>query len=268
METDDRRNRLFDELAVVGKAFGSPKRLELVELLAQGERTVEALARAAGMGMSTVSAHLQVLKLANLVRTRRDGTKVFYRLAGDDVAHLYAAMRNVARERSADVSQALEAYLNLPGSDEVGLVTRDELEQMLATGEVTLLDVRPPEEYLAGHIPGARNAPLGTLDGEVETLRQAPLCGGVLPRQLLCHGARRRSHPGWSRGRGPPPGGRDARVAHRRAPRRGRRVVTAVLDGPAHLVRATMADRLRRRSRLRAGRRRPHRPHRHAGLRP
>lgn len=174
MDTQDRRNRLFDELAVVGKAFGSPKRLELVELLAQGERTVEGLARAAEMGMSTVSAHLQVLKLANLVRTRRDGTKVFYRLAGDDVAHLYAAMRRVARDRSADVSQALEAYLNLPGSDEVGLVTRDELEQMLATGGVTLLDVRPPEEYLAGHIPGARNAPLGMLDGEVAALRQVP----------------------------------------------------------------------------------------------
>lgn len=174
MDTGNRRNRLFDELAVVGKAFGSPKRLELVELLAQGERTVDGLARAAGMGMSTVSAHLQVLKLANLVRTRRDGTKVFYRLAGDDVADLYAAMRQVARERSADVSQALEAYLNLPGSDEVGLVTRGELEQMLSTGEVTLLDVRPPEEYLAGHIPGARNAPLGTLDTEVEALRQAP----------------------------------------------------------------------------------------------
>jgi rhodanese-related sulfurtransferase/DNA-binding MarR family transcriptional regulator len=171
---DERRHHLFDELAVVGKAFGSPKRLELVELLAQGERTVDGLARAAGMGMSTVSAHLQVLKLANLVRTRRDGTKVFYRLAGDDVAHLYAAMRTVARARSADVSQALEAYLNLPGSDEVGLVTRDELERMLATGEVTLLDVRPTEEYLAGHIPGARNLPLGTLDDEVEALRHAP----------------------------------------------------------------------------------------------
>jgi rhodanese-related sulfurtransferase/DNA-binding transcriptional ArsR family regulator len=174
MVNDERRHHLFDELAVVGKAFGSPKRLELVELLAQGERTVDGLARAAGMGMSTVSAHLQVLKLANLVRTRRDGTKVFYRLAGDDVAHLYAAMRNVARERSADVSQALEAYLNLPGSDEVGMVTRDELERMLAEGEVTLLDVRPSEEYLAGHIPGARNTPLGTLDSELATLRQAP----------------------------------------------------------------------------------------------
>lgn len=172
MESDEKRSRLFDELAVVGKAFGSPKRLELVELLAQGERTVEALARAAGMGMSTVSAHLQVLKLANLVRTRREGTKVFYRLAGDDVAQLYAAMRSVARERSADVSQALEAYLDLPGSGEVGLVTRAELEQMLAAGEVALLDVRPSEEYLAGHIPGARSAPLDTLSAEVDTLRE------------------------------------------------------------------------------------------------
>jgi DNA-binding transcriptional ArsR family regulator/rhodanese-related sulfurtransferase len=174
VESDEKRNRLFDELAVVGKAFGSPKRLELVELLAQGERTVEALARAAGLGVSTVSAHLQVLKLANLVRTRREGTKVFYRLAGDDVARLYAAMRGVARERSADVSQALEAYLDLPGSGEVGLVTRAELEQMLAAGEVTLLDVRPSEEYLAGHIPGARSAPLDTLSAEVDALRETP----------------------------------------------------------------------------------------------
>ena len=169
---DDRKQRLFDELAVVGKAFGSSKRLELVELLAQGERTVDGLARAAEMGVSTVSAHLQVLKLANLVQTRREGTKVYYRLAGDDVADLYAAMRNVARERSADVSRALEAYLNLPGSDEVGLVTRDELEELLAAGEVTLLDVRPPEEYVAGHIPGARSAPLGTLAGEASALRR------------------------------------------------------------------------------------------------
>lgn len=158
---------------MVGKAFGSPKRLELVELLAQGERTVDGLARAAEMGVSTVSAHLQVLKLANLVRTRRDGTKVYYRLAGDDVADLYATMRSVARERSADVSRALEAYLGLPGSNEVGLVTRQELEQLLAAGEVTLLDVRPVEEYLAGHIPGARSAPLGTLTSDASELRRA-----------------------------------------------------------------------------------------------
>ncbi|MDN4175209.1 metalloregulator ArsR/SmtB family transcription factor [Nocardioides sp. SOB77] len=169
----DRRHHLFDELAVVGKAFGSPKRLELVELLAQGERTVESLARTAGMGMTTASAHLQVLKLANLVRTRRDGTKVYYRLAGDDVAELYVAMRRVARERSADVSRALEAYLNLPGSDEVGLVSRADLKRLLERGEVTLVDVRPPEEYLAGHIPGSQNVPLGDLGAQVEQLRSA-----------------------------------------------------------------------------------------------
>lgn len=174
MEADDRRDRAFDELAVVGKAFGSAKRLELVEVLAQGERTVDSLARAAGMGVSTVSAHLQVLKLASLVLTRREGTKVHYRLAGDDVAQLYAAMRRVARERSADVDRALDAYLNIPGADEVGLVTRGELEALLSADEITLLDVRPPQEYRAGHIPGARNAPLGALAGQAPALRDAP----------------------------------------------------------------------------------------------
>ncbi len=163
MDSYESRTRVFDELAVVGKAFGSAKRLELVDLLAQGERTVDGLARAAGMGVTTVSAHLQVLKLANLVRTRREGTKVHYRLAGDDVVRLYDLMRTVARERSADVDRALEAYLNLPGSDEVGLVSRDELSRLLLSGDITLLDVRPEEEFVAGHIPGARNAPLGSL---------------------------------------------------------------------------------------------------------
>ena len=170
MEEDTRRDQVFDELAVVGKAFGSAKRLQLVELLAQGERTVEALARTAGMGVSTVSAHLQVLKLANLVRTRREAQKVHYRLAGDDVLHLYAAMRAVARERSADVERALEAYLELPGSDDVRLVSQDELAAALGAGPVTVLDVRPHEEYVAGHIPGARSAPLGVLADEAAAL--------------------------------------------------------------------------------------------------
>lgn len=132
-------------------------------MLAQGERTAEGLARAAGMGVSTVSGHLQVLKLANLVLTRREGTKVHYRLAGDVVAHLYATMRSVARERSADVGRVLDAYLSLPGADEVGLVTREELEELLAAGEVTLLDVRPREKYHAGQIPGGPERALGTL---------------------------------------------------------------------------------------------------------
>ena len=174
MNSEERRTQVFDELAVVGKAFGSAKRLELVDLLAQGERTVEGLARVAGMGVTTVSAHLQVLKLANLVRTRREGTRVHYRLAGDDVAGLYDAMRSVARERSADVGRALETYLNLPGSGEVSLVSREELERLLASNSITLLDVRPEEEFIAGHIPGARNAPLGSLAALATALRGAP----------------------------------------------------------------------------------------------
>lgn len=182
MVATERRTRVFEEFAVVGKAFGSAKRLELVELLAQGERTVESLARAADMGVTTVSAHLQVLKLAHLVQTRREGTKVHYRLAGDDVARLYDALRSVARERSADVGQALEAYLNLPesvpasgrGARSVDLVSRAELSRLLADHPITLLDVRPPEEFQAGHIPGARSVPLGSLMTLAADLRTAP----------------------------------------------------------------------------------------------
>ncbi|GHJ59806.1 ArsR family transcriptional regulator [Nocardioides sp. OK12] len=168
---DERRSTLFDQLGVVGKAFASPRRLELVDLLAQGERTVDALARAAGMGVTTVSAHLQVLKLADLVSTRREGTRIHYRLAGDDVAALYDALRTVGRHRSADVERALAAYLDVPGSGEVGLVTRDDLAAALADGSAHVIDVRPAEEYLAGHVPGARSVPLEELDAAVDDLR-------------------------------------------------------------------------------------------------
>ncbi|MDN5894075.1 MAG: metalloregulator ArsR/SmtB family transcription factor [Nocardioides sp.] len=167
----DRKGHLFDQVGVVGKAFGSPRRLQLVELLAQGERTVESLSRAAGMGLNSVSAHLQVLKLANLVATRREGTRIHYRLAGDDVAQLYDAMLTVARQRSADVGKALDAYLNVPGSEEVELVTRDELTSMLKRDNALVVDVRPREEYAAGHIPGARNVPFEELTGAVDSLR-------------------------------------------------------------------------------------------------
>ena len=168
---DERRSSLFDELGVVGKAFASPRRLELVDLLAQGERTVDALARAAGMGVTTVSAHLQVLKLANLVSTRREGTRVHYRLAGDDVAALYDALRTVGRHRSADVERALAAYLDVPGSGEVGLVTRDDLAAALDEGSADVIDVRPVEEFLAEHVPGARSVPLEELATAVDDLR-------------------------------------------------------------------------------------------------
>ncbi|GAB2875858.1 metalloregulator ArsR/SmtB family transcription factor [Myroides odoratimimus subsp. xuanwuensis] len=184
MDSMQRRGQVFDQLAVVGKAFGSARRLELVELLAQGERTVDALAQAAGMGVSTVSAHLQVLKLANLVQTRREGTRIHYRLAGDDVARLYDAMRTVARERSADVERALQAYLDVPGSGEVDLVTRVELERLIEQEAVEVIDVRPTEEYAAGHIPGARSLPLEALAAAADSLRALSL-----PVVTYCRGS-------------------------------------------------------------------------------
>ncbi len=161
MERPEQRAELFDRLAVVGKAFASPKRLVLLDLLTQGERTVDSLSREGGMGVTTASAHLQILKLSNLVRTRRDGTRVFYRLAGDDVARLYASMREVARIQSADVGAALRAYLGEVGLDEIEQVSHEALLDGLADESVTLLDVRPVEEYVAGHIPHARSMPLG-----------------------------------------------------------------------------------------------------------
>lgn len=160
MTRTEGRRALFDELAVVGKALGSPRRLELMDLLAQGERTVDSLARAADLGVTTVSAHLQVLKMANMVRTRRQGTRIFYRLAGEDVADVYDRLRTLAVRRSADVERARAAYLELPSGGEVGTVTREELVRLMQEEAVTLLDVRPREEYAAAHIPGAVSMPL------------------------------------------------------------------------------------------------------------
>lgn len=163
-DTDAQRNDLFDRLAVVGKAFANAKRLELVDLLTQGERTVESLAREAGLGVTTASAHLQVLKLSSLVKTRKEGTRVWYSLAGEDVATLFASLRSVARLHSADVERALNAYLGVGGMGDVDEVSREELLQRLETGDVLLLDVRPEEEFAAGHLPGARSVPFADLE--------------------------------------------------------------------------------------------------------
>jgi rhodanese-related sulfurtransferase len=155
----DAKNALFDLFAQVGKAMSSGKRLELLDLLAQGERTVEALARAAELGLTTASAHLQTLKRANLVATRREGTKIYYRLAGADVAALYALARNVASDHLPAVQAARAAYLG-PDTDQV---TRDELLRRVDAGRATVIDVRPAEEYAAGHIPGAVSIPVEEL---------------------------------------------------------------------------------------------------------
>src|SRR5437660_8250281 len=149
------KTALFDQFARVGKALASGKRLELLDLLAQGERTVEALARAADLGLTTASAHLQTLKQANLVTTRRAGTKIHYRLAGTDVAALYTLLRSVAHAHLPDVEAARAAYLG-PDAEQV---TREELLRRADAG-ITVLDVRPREEYAAGHIPGAISVPL------------------------------------------------------------------------------------------------------------
>lgn len=153
------KTALFEQFARVGKALASGKRLELVDLLAQGERTVDALAKAAGLGVNTTSAHLQTLKQANLVATRREGTKVYYRLAGTDVAVLYDLVRTVAQQHLPDVEAARAAYLG-PDTDHV---TREELFRRAEAGDVVVLDVRPLEEYEAGHIPGALSVPLDEL---------------------------------------------------------------------------------------------------------
>jgi len=163
----ERKAALFDAIAVTGKALSNGKRLELLDLLAQGERSVEALARAAGLGLTTASAHLQTLKQAGLVATRRQGTRIYYRLAGEDVAALYALLLQVARTHQAAAERARTAYL---GPDDTDQLTREELLVRVKAGTATVIDVRPAEEYAAGHIPGAASIPLEELEGRLAEL--------------------------------------------------------------------------------------------------
>lgn len=173
------KNALFEQFARVGKALGSGKRLELLDLLAQGERTVESLAGAAELGLTTASAHLQTLKHAHLVTTRREGTKIYYRLAGGDVAALYALVQSVAAAHLADVEAARTAYLG-PDTEQV---TREELLRRVESGSATVIDVRPREEYTAGHIPGAVSIPLDEL---AERLAELPTDHEIV---AYCRGA-------------------------------------------------------------------------------
>lgn len=164
----DAGDALNEQFARIGKALASPRRIELLDLLGQGERSVESLAGTAGMGVSLASAHLQVLRQARLVETRRDGTRVLYRLAGDDVYRLLGALRGVARARLAEVEQAVRTYVGSP--EEMEPITRDELVRRARAGEVVVLDLRPREEYVAGHIPGALSVPLEELEEHLALL--------------------------------------------------------------------------------------------------
>lgn len=147
---------LFDQFAVVGKALANGRRAELVDVLAQGERAVEALAEQLGHSLANTSQHLQVLSRAGLVTSRRDGNRVLYRLADEQVESLWEALRVVAAANVAGVRQAADEYLG--DRDDIAQVRRDELLARLGGG-VVVWDVRPPSEYEAGHVPGAVSVP-------------------------------------------------------------------------------------------------------------
>jgi rhodanese-related sulfurtransferase/DNA-binding transcriptional ArsR family regulator len=168
MEGREAKDRLYEQFARTAKAVASPKRIELLELLAQGERTVEVLAHATGMGVTNTSAHLQVLRHARLVETRKQGTKVHYRLAGDEVAGFIASLRDLARARLAEVDRVVADYFM--ARDALEPVSRTELVERASRGEVVILDVRPADEFAAGHIPGALSVPLDQLDAALSRL--------------------------------------------------------------------------------------------------
>ena len=154
------KNALYREFAAVGKALGNPGRLELLDLLAQGPRSVEELAATAGLGMSTCSAHLQTLRGAGLVTARREGKRIYYSLTDDDVAGLWDTLRRVAQRHRPHTEPARRAYL---GPEDTDHVDTAELLRRLGAGETVVLDVRPAPEYAAGHLPGAVHIPLEQL---------------------------------------------------------------------------------------------------------
>src|SRR5436189_2668774 len=153
---------LFDAFASVAQGLGSGRRAEIVDLLAQGERSVEQIANEISQSVANTSQHLRMLSRVGLVRPRREGNRIYYRLASERVADLWAAVRDVAVRHVAEVSVLADEYLG--ERDGVEQVSAAELEERLARGDVVVLDVRPELEYRAGHIAGARSIPLAELD--------------------------------------------------------------------------------------------------------
>jgi len=162
---------LFTQFARVGKALSNGNRLEILEFLAQAERSVEELANLAGLTVANTSQHLQQLRQVGLVCSSKRGLKVYYRISGDDVVDLLAVLRQVGERHLSDVSQLVNTYLTV--KDELEPVPRDELLQRVQQGLVTVLDVRPEEEYAAGHLPGAINIPPEELEQRLQSLDPA-----------------------------------------------------------------------------------------------
>ena len=199
------KDALFAAIATMGKAFASPRRLELLDLLAQGPRTVDDLARTAAQSTANTSQHLQALHAAGMVLRERQGTRVRYSLAGDDVLALWLALRDASAARLAEVERAARDYLG----EDVEAIGADELLARLRGGDIVLIDVRPPEEFAAGHIDGARSIPIDELenrlselpdDREVVAYCRGPFCAYAheAVRTLRSDGRRaRRLADGW-----------------------------------------------------------------------
>jgi rhodanese-related sulfurtransferase len=177
------KDALFDAFASVAQALGNGRRAEIVDVLAQGERSVDEVAGQIGQSLANTSHHLRVLARSGLVRSRRDGARVVYRLAGERVAELWGAVRDVAAHHVAEVSVLASEYLGDRG--DIEQVSAAELADRLSRGQVVVLDVRPEAEYRAGHIAGARSAPVDELhartedltrDGEVIAYCRGPYC--------------------------------------------------------------------------------------------
>ena len=166
MSSRQSKEALFEAIAVMGKAFASPRRLELIDLLAQGPRSVDELARASGQSTANASQHLQAMHASGVVTRERSGTRVNYALAGDDIVQLWLELRDASARRLAEVERAARNYLG----DDVEAISRDELRKRLRRNDVVLVDVRPAEEFQSGHIDGALSVPLDELDQRLAEL--------------------------------------------------------------------------------------------------
>ena len=162
MSSDPAKERLYQAIGRVAAALGSAGRLQILEFVAQGERSVDALAQMTGLSVANTSKHLQALRQAGLVNARKEGLRVYYSIAGDDVSLLLSSLRGVAERRAADVDKLLQAWL--AHRDELDPVPAREVLARLKNGLITVLDVRPAEEYAAGHLPGAINVPVDRLE--------------------------------------------------------------------------------------------------------
>ena len=166
MSTNSFKHDLFTQFACVAKALSNANRLELLEFLAQSERSVDELATVSGLSVANTSQHLQKLRQAGLLLSRKEGLKVIYRISGDDAIKVLDAIRTVAEHHVADVDRLINTFLTV--KDDLEPIPRDELLARVEDDLVTVIDVRPPEEYAAGHVPGALNIPLSELEKHLD----------------------------------------------------------------------------------------------------